>query len=85
MLHIAKIPNNEENIMKKFVLGLSCFWFGAIGLLIDFTYTLFHQSIINGNEGWLINFIANNTAIPLVFFSLWVIVGIIICIRTIKD
>ena len=71
--------------MKKFVLGLSFFWFGAVGFLIDFTYTLFYQSTINGNEGWIINFIANDTAVPLIFFSLWVIAGIILCARAVKD
>ena len=59
MLHIVKIPNNEGDInnMRKFILGLSFLGFGDIGFLIVFTYTLFHQSIINGSEGWLINLI----------------------------
>ena len=72
MLHIVKIPNNEGDInnMRKFILGLSFLGFGDIGFLIVFTYTLFHQSIINGSEGWLINLIANDTLIPVVFFSL---------------
>ena len=70
MLHIVKIPNNEGDInnMRKFILGLSFLGFGDIGFLIVFTYTLFHQSIINGNEGWLINLIANDTLIPVVVF-----------------
>ena len=63
MLHIVKIPNNEGDInnMRKFILGLSFLGFGDIGFLIVFTYTLFHQSIINGSEGWLINLIAIDT------------------------
>ena len=75
MLHIVKIPNNEGDInnMRKFILGLSFLGFGDIGFLIVFTYTLFHQSIINGSEGWLINLIANDTLIPVVFFSLWIV------------
>ena len=85
MLHIVKIPNNEGDInnMRKFILGLSFLGFGDIGFLIVFTYTLFHQSIINGSEGWLINLIANDTLIPVVFFSLWIITGIIISITLI--
>ena len=87
MLHIVKIPNNEGDInnMRKFILGLSFLGFGEIGFLIVFTYTLFHQSIINGSEGWLINLIANDTLIPVVFFSLWIITGIIICIRSLRE
>ena len=87
MLHIVKIPNNEGDInnMRKFILGLSFLGFGDIGFLIVFTYTLFHQSIINGSEGWLINLIANDTLIPVVFFSLWIITGIIICIRSLRE
>ena len=85
MLHIVKIPNNEGDInnMRKFILGLSFLGFGGIGFLIVFTYTLFHQSIINGSEGWLINLIANDTLIPVV--SLWIITGIIICIRSLRE
>ena len=41
--------------------------------------------IINGSEGWLINLIANDTLIPVVFFSLWIITGIIICIRSLRE
>ena len=87
MLHIVKIPNNEGDInnMRKFILGLSFLGFGDIGFLIVFTYTLFHQSIINGSEGGLINLIANDTLIPVVFFSLWIITGIIICIRSLRE
>ena len=87
MLHKVKIPNNEGDInnMRKFILGLSFLGFGDIGFLIVFTYTLFHQSIINGSEGWLINLIANDTLIPVVFFSLWIITGIIICIRSLRE
>lgn len=86
MLHIVKIPDNEGDInnMRKFILGLSFLGFGDISFLIVFTYTLFHQSIINGSEGWLINLIANDTLIPVVFFSLWIITGIIICIRSLR-
>ena len=33
----------------------------------------------------LINLIANDTLIPVVFFSLWIITGIIICIRSLRE
>lgn len=57
MLHIVKIPDNEGDInnMRKFILGLSFLGFGDIGFLIVFTYTLFHQSIINGSEGGMVD------------------------------
>lgn len=69
--------------MKKFILGISIFWYGAIGSLVTYMYTLLHQSTLNGQEGWLINFYTNDTAVPFVLFIIVMIVGILICIKDI--
>ncbi|MGN0353832.1 MAG: hypothetical protein ACI4EI_02010 [Muricoprocola sp.] len=69
--------------MKKFILGISIFWYGALGTLITYVYTLLHQSTLNGHEGWLINFVANDTGIPLMFFIILMVSGSVICVKDI--
>ena len=66
--------------MKKFIWGISIFWYGAIGNLITYACTLLHQSSFNEHEGWLVNFIANDTLIPLIFFIIVMVIGGAICI-----
>ena len=81
MQAIVKTINIKVYKMKKFILGISIFWYGAVGNLITYVYTLLHQSTLNGYEGWLINFFANDTGIPLLSFSILMVIGIIICIK----
>lgn len=70
--------------MKKFIWGISIFWYGAIGTLITYVYTLLHQSSFNEHEGWLINFIANDTVVPLIFFIIVMVIGGFICVENLK-
>lgn len=81
MQAIVKITNTEVFEMKKFILGISIFWYGAVGTLITYVYTLLHQSILNGYEGWFINFCANDTGIPFVVFIMLMVMGIVICVK----
>lgn len=69
--------------MKVFILGISLFWYGAIGSLITYIYTLLHQSIYNNHTGWLVSFYTNNTGIPIIIFILIMAAGIIICYNSI--
>lgn len=71
--------------MKKFILGISIFFYGAIGSLITYVYTLLNPIIYNDQEGWIINFIENNTAIPFIIFIIVMIVGIVICVNEFED
>lgn len=77
----VKITNIEVCEMKKFMLGISIFWYGAVGSLLTYAYTLLHQSTLNGHEGWLINFSANDTGIPFVVFIVLMVIGIVICVK----
>ena len=67
--------------MKKFVLGISIFWYGAVGSLITYVYTLLNQGTSNGREGWLINFSINDTGIPFLVFIVLMVTGIDICAK----
>ncbi len=67
--------------MKKFVLGISIFWYGAVGSLITYVYTLLNQGTSNGQGGWLINFSINDTGIPFLFFMVLMVTGIVICVK----
>lgn len=70
--------------MKKFILGISIFWFGAVGTLITYVYTLLHQATWNGHEGWMVNFYVNDTGIPFVVFIILMVIGAIICIKDLE-
>lgn len=71
--------------MRKFFLGVCFLIFGFIGFLITYTYTLFHQGTLNGESGWIVNFIMNDTLLPMIFFIIIIVGGSYVCVEDIID
>lgn len=65
--------------IKKFLFGIVLVVIGLIFSHTCFYYTINHPYIVNGVDGLMVSFIANNLLIPFIIFSIICLCGIIIC------
>lgn len=76
---IVKIINWSEDIMKTYILGICIFIYGAIGTIITCLFKLIDE--LEYGTGWLNYFLYGDNWIPFIYFMVWMMIGILICIR----